>query len=109
MAQANELQTLREELRKIQDQTRSSRKRAAVGFVILLLVTIASMVYGFVQQVAAERNAEEALRQRTLAEMSEKQARMNAEEAKRQEAVAKMQQRLAEERVQELEKCCKKR
>jgi uncharacterized iron-regulated membrane protein len=109
MAQDNELQTLREELEKIQDQTRRSRKRAAVGFVFLLLVAISSMVYAFVQQVAAKRNAEEALRQRTLAEMSEKQARMNAEEAKRQEAVAKMQQRLAEDKVRELEKCCKKR
>lgn len=109
MAQANELQTLREELNKIQDQTRRSRRRAAIGFVILLLVTIASMVYGFVQQVEAERNAEEALRQRTLAQASEKQASMNAEEARRQQVLAMAQQRLAEERVRELEKCCKKR
>lgn len=109
MAQDTELQTLREELKKIQDQTRRSRRRAAVGFVILLLVTVASMVYGFVQQVAAERNAEEALRQQILAQQSEKQAMMNAAEALRQEGMAREQQRLAEERVRELEKCCKKR
>jgi hypothetical protein len=109
MAQENELQTLREELKKIQDQTRRSRKRAAVGFVFLLLVAISSMVYAFVQRVEAVRNAEEALRQRLLAEMSEKQASMNAMEAQRQQAIAVEQQRLAEERVRELEKCCKKR
>jgi choline-glycine betaine transporter len=109
MAQDTELQALREELKKIQDQTRRSRKRAAVGFVILVLVVILSLVYAFVQQVAAERNAEEALRQRKLAEMSEQQAIRNAEEAKRQEAVAMAQERLAQERVKELEKCCKKR
>ena len=109
MAENSELQILREELKKIQDQTRRSRRSAAVGFVILLLVTIASMVYGFVQQVEAERNAEEALRQRILAETTMNQAKMNAAEAKRQEAIAMEQRRLAEERVRELEKCCKKR
>ncbi|MBL7852346.1 MAG: hypothetical protein JNN04_15690 [Cyclobacteriaceae bacterium] len=109
MAQETELQALREELKKIQDQTRRSRKRAAVGFVILILVVILSLGYAFVQQVAAERNAEEANRQRILAEASMEQAKMNAEEAKRQQAMAMAQERLAQERVKELEKCCKKR
>lgn len=109
MAQDNDLQTLREELKKIQDQTRQSRKRAAFGFVILLVVTILSMGYGLIQRVEAERQAEEALRQRTLAEMSEKQAMMNVAEARRQEAIAAEQRRLTEAKVQELEKCCKRR
>lgn len=109
MAQEGELQALREELQKIQDQTRRSRKRAAVGFVILVLVVVLSIGYAFIQQVAAERNAEEANRQRQLAAASEKMAVMAAEEARKQQGIAKATMQLAEERMQELEKCCKKR
>jgi hypothetical protein len=109
MAQDVELQTLREELKMIQGQMHRSRRRAAIGFVILVIVVILSIGYAFVQQVAAVKNAEEALRQRELALAAEQQAKMALEEAMRQEAMAMAQQRLAEERVQELEKCCKKR
>ena len=109
MSQDLELNSLREELKKIESQMRSSRRRAAVGFVILVLVVIMSVVYGFVQRVEAVRNAEEANRQRLLAVASQEQAMMNAAEAKKQEGLAMEQRRLAAEKIQELEKCCKKR
>lgn len=106
-------ETLRAELNKIQDQIRRSRRRAAWGFTVLVLALILSFAYAFVQQVAAEKNAEEANRQRILAEAANEQAAQNAVEAQRQEAMAKEQRAIAEQ-VQincqaELERCRKGR
>lgn len=109
MTQEQELQALRDELKKIQHDTRRSRSRAAVGFVIMMLVMILSLGYAFMQQTAAERNAEEAMRQRVLAETATAQAERSSLEAKRQEALAMEQLRIAQVKAQELEKCCKKR
>lgn len=106
-------ETLRAELNKIQDQIRRSRRRAAWGFTVLVLALILSFVYAFVQQVAAERNAEEAFRQHQLAEAAEQQAMQNAAEARRQEALAMEQRAMAEQMMRdaqaELERCRKGR
>lgn len=109
MADENELIKLREELTQIQDSTRRTRRRAAFGFVILVLGLIVCMVYGFMQQVAATKNAEEALRQRIIAEEARVMAERNLEEARRQEAIAKEQTAAAiiarEEAQKAIEKC----
>lgn len=102
MADDNELIKLREELKQIQDSTRSSRRRAAFGFVILVFALVICLLYAFVQQVAATKNAEEALRQKNLAETARVDAERNAEQAVRAEALAKEVMRHAEE---ELAKC----
>ncbi len=106
-------EALRAELEKIQDQIRRSRRRAAWGFTVLVLALILSLGYAFVQQVAARMNAEEANRQRTLAEASERQAMQNAAEAQRQEAMAMEQRAIAEQAMRdtqaELERCRKGR
>jgi hypothetical protein len=57
---------LRDELLRVEDQSRLSSRRFTLVFVALSLVTVSSIVYGFVQQVGAARNAEEALRQHDI-------------------------------------------
>ena len=101
MAQQNDLQQMREELNTLQSQMRKSRRRAFLGFTILILALVLALGYAFVQRVAAVMNAEEANRQRVLAEMSEKNAREAQAEAMRQQAVAEAA-RLQAERVLEL-------
>jgi ABC-type protease/lipase transport system fused ATPase/permease subunit len=105
MADESELIKLREELSQIQDATRRSRRRAAFGFVILVLALVLCLVYSFVQQVAATKNAEEALRQHVLAEEQRNMADRNAEEAMRQEALYKEQEAAARLAREELAKC----
>lgn len=113
MSQETELKTLRDELTEIQGQMRRSRKRAAIGFVILLFAMIISFVYAFVQQVAAARNAEVANVQRLIAVEAQKQRDRNAEEAVRQAGIAAQQSAAAEAAFRqaqlELEKCRKGR
>lgn len=109
MADENELIKLREELKQIQDSTRKSRRRAAFGFVILALALVLCMLYAFVQQVAATKNAEEALRQHELAEEQRQVAEKSEAVARRSETIA-MEQRLAAEKAMAearaaLEKC----
>lgn len=74
MSNTNDIQQLRDELRKIQEQTHKPRRRAVFGFGVLMLVVLFSFVYAFVQQVAATKNAEEANRQKSLAEQVERRA-----------------------------------
>lgn len=109
MAQENELQALRDELKKIQDDTRRSRTRAAVGFVVLILIMILSLGYAFLQRTEAVKQREMVNQQRILVEASEKHAMMAAAEARRQQVLAEEGRQMAEARAQELEKCCKKR
>ena len=113
MSQETQLQALRDELNEIQSQMRRSRRRAAVGFVVLVFALVFTLVYAFVQQVAAARNAEEANRQRIIAEGALVQADRNAEEASRQARIAAQQRTAAEAAFRqtqlELEKCRKGR
>ena len=84
MATHDEIVHLKASLEKIQKQTTRSRALIVIMFVILLM----SFAYAFVQQVAATRNAEEANKQRILAEQSTSMAEANATEAQRQAAIA---------------------
>src|SRR5262245_49303279 len=112
MTNENELHKLREELKQIQEGTRRTRKRAVFGFGILVLALIICIVYAFVQQVAAVKNAEEALRQKDMADnalverdRNGEEAIRNMEEARRQEALFKEQQALARILTEDLAKC----
>ncbi len=97
MATQNEILQMKDELRKIQEQMHKSRRRAAIGFGLLVFALVLSFVYAFVQQVAAERNAEEALRQEILAKESMHMAEANAKEAVRQEGIVKEMTRMLDE------------
>ncbi len=98
MSDESELIALKEELKR-------SRRRAAYGFVILILALVICMLYAFVQQVAATKNAEEALRQRVMAEE-------HRAEAQRQQAIAQEQKAMAEksreEAVAAMEECVRR-
>lgn len=91
MSDESELIALKEDLKR-------SRRRAAFGFVILILALVICMLYAFVQQVAATKNAEEALRQRVLAEEQRQIAEKSEAVAKRSEAIA-MEHRVAAEKA----------
>lgn len=80
-----------------------------VPIIVSLLLATASLVFGWVQNVEAEKNAEEANRQRVLAEAAHHQALANAEEAKRQQAIADELKQVADARTRELDECRKKR
>lgn len=71
-----------------QTEVRKARSRA-VFLWIMAIVTIVSLVYAYVQQIKAERNAEEAFRQRELAITAQRMAEMNALEATKQADIAK--------------------
>lgn len=113
MAAESELIKLREELKEIQDSTLRWRRRAAFGFVIVVCALALCLQYAFVQQVAATRNAEEAVRHRVIAEKAESMARQNAEEANRQQAIATAQRaaavKMLEETREALAKCKRKK
>jgi len=72
---------LKEELKKIQEQTRKSRRRAVFGFGVLVLVMVISFAYAFVQQVAAQKNAEITFQLEKIAREKEKQALLAEEMA----------------------------
>ncbi len=91
-----------------------------IPLILSLSFAVVSLVYGWVQHVHAERNAEEALRQVKLAAEAKIQADQNAAEARRQEGMAAEQRRVAEQAMEEarralataqeeLAKCRKKR
>ncbi len=89
-------------IKELEQKRRLQRARTtATVFGVLAIIALIALVYAFVQQVAATKNAEEANRQRVLAEASEKQAQANAIEAKRQEGIAKEQQAAAEKSAKE--------
>lgn len=105
MATQDEIIQLKEELKKIEAQMKKSRTRAAVGFVLLVFVMFASVLYGFVERVSAAKNAEEALRQRIIAQEGRQMAEQNAEEARKQEALAHEARAFAAQQQKELEEC----
>lgn len=77
-----------DEARKVDPvELRKNRKMAIIISTCFIIVLI-SMVYAFVQQVAAERNAEQAFVQEALAREMKQMADQNAEEAKKQAAIA---------------------
>jgi WD40 repeat protein/energy-coupling factor transporter ATP-binding protein EcfA2 len=89
-------------IKELEQKRRLQRARTtATVFGVLAVVALMALVYAFVQQVAATRNAEEAIRQKILAENSQKQAEANAAEAIRQEKIAKENQMAAEKARQE--------
>lgn len=104
MTQSNDLQQMRDELNALQSQMRKSRRRAFLGFTILILALVLALGYAFVQRVAAVMNAEEANRQRVLAETSQKQAMTAQAEALRQQEVAEEARRQAEKMLEECRK-----
>lgn len=106
MAQDNELNTMRNELERLQKQMRRSRKFVTTSFVILLLAMVFSFVYAFVQQVEAERNAALALEQFNLAKQARMEADRNAEEARKQQALAAENMAAAQRAIEE---CMKKK
>lgn len=81
MTTQDELVRLREELNRIQEQTKKSGRRTGIGFGLLILGIIMALAYAFVQKIIATKNAEEALRQRDLAEVSMQLARQSKSEA----------------------------
>ncbi len=105
MATQNEILRMQEELKRIQEQTRKSRRRAGIGFGLLVFALVLSFVYAFVQQVAAERNAEEALRQAILAKDSQQMAVAKEKQALQAEEDAMLARDLAENCQGELAKC----
>jgi len=104
MANANDLQSLRDELTRIQTQTRRSRRLAIVGFIILILVMCCSFLYAFVQQVEATKQAEMARAQQILAEEARQQAMRSLEEARRQESIANENKAAAEKAIEDCRK-----
>jgi len=63
-------------------------RRLAIIIGTFAIIALISLVYAFVQQVAAEKTTELAFSQRILAEQAQMMANQNAEEARRQEAIA---------------------
>lgn len=98
MSDESELIILKEGLRR-------SRRRASLGFVILVLALVLCMLYAFVQQFAATKNAEEALRQHELVELSMQEANKQRAIAIEQRAAAEMAQAKA---VAAMEECAKR-
>ena len=103
MATQNEILQMQEELRKIQEQTRKLRRREGIGFGLLVFTLVLTFVYAFVQQVAAERNVEEALRQHGLAQKYQQMAEANAMEAVKQADIA-MEMEMMLDKCRSLEK-----
>lgn len=103
MADESELIKLREELKQIQDATRRSRRRGAFWVVVLLLLFSIWMFYAFVQQVTAEKIAEEVLRQKDIADNARIDAEQNAEQARRAESMAMEVQKQAVAAMREAE------
>lgn len=97
MSQEEELQKMQAELIEIKGSLKKTSRRNIAGMLILILVSASASVYAFVKNVEATRNAEEANRQRSLAEESKVMADANAEEAARQSAIASEIQRLLDE------------
>lgn len=89
-------------IKELEQKRRLQRARTtATVFGVLAIVALIALVYAFVQQVAATKNAEEANRQRVLAEEAKVQADKNAEEANRQRGIADEQRQAAEKSAQE--------
>lgn len=73
MSTQPEIIQLRDELKKLQEQSKKSRTRGIIGTVLLVFVMVISMTYGFVKNVeavqariVAKSNAAEALKQREI-------------------------------------------
>lgn len=96
MSQETELQQLYAEIGKIKDSMKKTMRRSTIGLLILVFVTLISLVYAFVKNVEATKNAEEANRQRILAEQARAEADMNAQEASKQREIANEQRKAAE-------------
>lgn len=89
-------------IKELEQKRRLQRARTtATVFGVLAIVALMALVYAFVQQVAATRNAEEAIRQKELADQNAEQARKSAEEARIQEGIAKEQRAAAEKSEKE--------
>lgn len=104
MALEVDLKQVRDELDVLQSQMRKSRRRAFFGFTILILAFVLALGYGFVQQVAAVRNAEEANRQHSLADACEKQAMTAQQEFLRRQEMAEEARLRAEKMLEECRK-----
>ena len=92
-------------IKELEQKRRLQRARTtATVFGVLAIIALIALVYAFVQQVAATKNAEEANRQRVLAEASQKLAEANAKEATKQAEIAKEQRAAAEKSAEEARK-----
>jgi predicted negative regulator of RcsB-dependent stress response len=98
MSNRTDIQQMKEELKRIQEHTQKSRRRAAFGFGVLILAALFSFGYAFVNRVAAEKYAEESLRLRQLySEMEKRTLKAEADLIRERD--------LAEYRGQQLKEC----
>ncbi|MDZ4714953.1 MAG: hypothetical protein SH819_05735 [Cytophagales bacterium] len=58
MGAHQEILLLRDELKKLQSQTKRSRSRGSFGFGLLVIVTLLSVIFGVVQQMKADQQKE---------------------------------------------------
>ena len=98
MSTQPEIIQLRDELKKLQDQSKKGRFRGIIGTVLMVLVMVTCMVYALVKNVESVKNFEEANRQRMLAEESRLVAEQSASEAQKQREIS-------EKIIEELYKC----
>lgn len=98
MPQDNELQSVRSQLELLQKQLVSKSRRATVGMLILVFVTVSSVIYAFTNRVEAERNAEQVTVLKSFLEEAERnQLRMKAEAMRQQDIAAAATKRMEEE------------
>lgn len=92
-------------IKELEQKRRLQRARTtATVFGVLAIVALIALVYAFVKQVEANRNAEEAQKQTALAVAAKEQADENAKEARRQEEIAKEQKIVADKNAEEARK-----
>lgn len=84
-----------DENKRVDPSTLRRNRNLATFIGTYSIIVLIAMIYAFVQQVSAEKNAEEAMR---LVKQSEEIAQQNAMEAQRQEA-------RAQELQDQLDKC----
>lgn len=98
MPQDNELQSVRSQLELLQKQLASKARRATVGMLILVLVTVSSVIYAFTNRVEAERSAEQVTVLKSFLEEAERNAlQMKAEAMRQQNLAAAAAKRMEEE------------
>ncbi len=88
MTPQEEIVQLREEIKKLNQLAVQRARRFAIMLGVVAIAMLISFVYAFIQQIAAEKNAEEALRQFTRAEQSSKLAEQAEQRAQMAEALA---------------------
>ncbi len=105
MTPQEEIVQLREDIKKLNQLAVQRARRCATMLGVVAIAMLISLVYAFVQQVAAEKNAEEALRQAIFAKDSQQMAVAKEKQALLAEQDAIVNRDMAEEYRNELAKC----